>query len=96
MWHKGISPQFSKICYKNIRVYTQTDPLSVPNRRETSHRKAKGNSFTNMMVGGRRGLDDLDDDPEEPSEFLDSDSDPAWSPQPNDKVEQYIYIDVYI
>ncbi|KAJ6646601.1 Glutamine and serine-rich protein 1, partial [Pseudolycoriella hygida] len=52
------------------------DPLVVPIRRETSHRKAKGRSIANLMQKSGN-----DDELEEPAEFVDSDSDPAWTPQ---------------
>lgn len=52
------------------------DPLIVPVRRETSHRKAKGRSIANLIQKPGN-----DDEQEEPAEFVDSDSDPAWTPQ---------------
>lgn len=59
-----------------------TDPLSVPQRRETSHRKAKGRSILNTLQNRVYGLDSNQaDDLDEPPEFVDSDSDPAWTPQ---------------
>lgn len=58
------------------------DPLIVPMRRETSHRKAKGRSIANLIQKSGN-----DDEQEEPAEFVDSDSDPAWTPQA-DKVSK--------
>lgn len=60
-----------------------TDPLSVPQRRETSHRKAKGRSIMNNLQSKGYGLDANQggDDLDEPPEYADSDSDPAWTPQ---------------
>lgn len=53
------------------------ESLCVPQRRETSHRKAKiRNNASNMLQNSDANqMDDLD----EPSEFIDSDSD--WTPQ---------------
>lgn len=68
--------------------YYHTDPLLVPQRRETSHRKAKGRSILNTLQNRAFGLDsNQTDDLDEPPEFVDSDSDPAWTPQ---KVVVYI------
>lgn len=54
----------------------------VPQRRETTHRKAKGRSILNSLQNRAYGLDSNQaDDLEEPPEFVDSDSDPAWTPQ---------------
>lgn len=53
------------------------NPLELPMRRETSHRKAKGLSIVNLIRQHQ------DDEPEEPADFIDSDSDPAWTPQEN-------------
>lgn len=61
--------------------YVVLDPLTVPSRRETSHRKAKGRSALNAMQRQTLGLDNQADDFDEPAEFVDSDSDPAWTPQ---------------
>lgn len=58
-----------------------TDPLTVPQRRETSHRKAKGRSVLNALQKQTLGLDKYADEFDEPPEFVDSDSDPAWTPQ---------------
>lgn len=59
-----------------------TDPLSVPQRRETSHRKAKRRSIMNTLQSKGYGFDaNQGDDLDEPPEFADSDSDPAWTPQ---------------
>lgn len=52
------------------------DPLVVPMRRETSHRKAKGRSIAEIV---QRQLSGIQDE-EEPAEFADSDTDPAWTP----------------
>lgn len=58
------------------------DPLNVPQRRETSHRKAKGRSILNALQKQTLGLDSHNDDLDEPPEFVDSESeDPAWTPQ---------------
>lgn len=56
-----------------------TDPLTVPQRRETSHRKAKGRSILNAFQ--KQNMDSAADEFDEPPEFVDSDSDPAWTPQ---------------
>lgn len=47
-------------------------------RRETSHRKAKGRSIAALI---NKQVVTNDDEQEEPPEFVDSDSDPAWTPQ---------------
>lgn len=60
--------------FKNNLVH----PLELPMRRETSHRKAKGRSSIVDLIRQHQ-----DDEPEEPAEFVDSDSDPAWTPQAN-------------
>lgn len=65
----------------NYKCYFQyIDPLIVPQRRETSHRKAKGRSILNALQKQPFGSDNQNDD-DEPPEFVDSDSDPAWTPQ---------------
>lgn len=51
--------------------------MSVPVRRATSHRKAKGRSIADIIHKS------LPDELEEPAEFIDSDSDPAWTPDAN-------------
>lgn len=51
-----------------------TDPLTVPMRREMSHRKAKGRSIAALMQK------ENDDDLEEPPEFADNDDDNDWTP----------------
>lgn len=62
----------------------------VPQRRETSHRKAKGRSILNTLQNQKLGMDSNQiDDLDEPPEFIDSDSDPAWTPQ---KVVRPIHI----
>lgn len=53
------------------------DPLSVPKRRETSHRRVKGRSILDTLqskVLGSEQTDDFD-------EATDSDTDPVWTPQ---------------
>lgn len=67
---------------KENYFHHKPDPLVIPFRRETSHRKAKGRSIVNLMQ--KTGNDD---EQEEPAEFVDSDSDPAWTPQA-DKVQE--------
>lgn len=49
----------------------------IPQRRETSHRKAKDKSNITLLL--HHGITDMDD-AEDFQEFVDSDSDPAWSP----------------
>lgn len=61
------------------------DPLSIPQRRVTSHRKAKGRSIAAIIQRETVISGTNDDELEEPPEFVDSDSDPAWTPQ-DDKV----------
>lgn len=51
--------------------------MSVPVRRITSHRKAKGRSIADIIQKN------IPDELEEPAEFVDSDSDPAWTPDAN-------------
>ncbi|XP_031620598.1 uncharacterized protein LOC116339086 isoform X3 [Contarinia nasturtii] len=72
----------SQILSQQQMYYPQDeDPLSVPQaRRETSHRKAKGRSIMSAMQKQALGLD-VTDDLDEPPEFVDSDTDPAWTPQ---------------
>ncbi|XP_055630654.1 homeobox protein 5-like isoform X3 [Toxorhynchites rutilus septentrionalis] len=59
------------------------DPLNVPQRRQTSNRKAKSKTTNIQQLIGRSpgstaGLEQV----EEPTDFAtDSDSDPAWTPQ---------------
>lgn len=64
------------ILFYYYNIYPQIlDPLSIPERRETSHRKAKSRSIAQTFF--------KDKDPnelEEPPDFVDSDSDPAWTP----------------
>lgn len=63
-------------------IFSCIDPLTVPQRRETSHRKAKGRSILSALQKQTFGLDNQTDEPDEPPEFIDSDSDdPAWTPQ---------------
>lgn len=50
----------------------------MPQRRETSHRKAKGRSILNTIQNKAFGLDNQTDDFDETA---DSDTDPAWTPQ---------------
>lgn len=77
------SKNYIQIYYSSHAIIiTHTDPLSVPQRRETSHRKAKGRSILNTLQNRVYGLDsNQTDDLDEPPEFIDSDSDPAWTPQ---------------
>lgn len=49
--------------------------MIAPQRRVTSHRKAKGQS--NAQVQAHYGNDDEFDE----ADFVDSDTDPAWTPQ---------------
>lgn len=53
--------------------------MLLPPRRETSRRKAKERNNIAQLID-RQAAGDMDD-PEEPPEFVDSDSDPAWTPQ---------------
>lgn len=71
---------------KTGKIYI--DPLTVPQRREQSHRKAKGRSIAALITTNKPNADDYE---EEPPEFIDSDSDPAWTPQA-DKVSHHIVI----
>lgn len=49
----------------------------LPQRRESSHRKAKEKSNVMQLLSHNvPGIDDADD----LQDFIDSDSDPAWSP----------------
>lgn len=64
-----------------LNLFSCTDPLSVPQRRVTSHRKAKGRCVLNAFQKQTLGLDNQNDELEEPPEFIDSDLDPAWTPQ---------------
>lgn len=59
-------------------MFSCTDPLSVPQRRETSPRKAKGRSVLNTLQNKSLELDNQTDDLDD---FVDSDTDPAWTPQ---------------
>ena len=54
------------------------DPLFLPPRRETSRRKAKEKTSIKQFLDRQENLDE-DFDADEP-EFVDSDSDPAWTP----------------
>lgn len=65
---------------EKTNLFSCIDPLSVPQRRETTHRKAKGRSIMSAMQKQTFGQD-LTDDLDEPPEFIDSESeDPAWTP----------------
>lgn len=55
------------------------DPTATLPRRETSKRAAKEKSNMQQLMARQ-----ADDEPEEPVEFVDSDSDPAWTPQLKD------------
>ncbi|XP_055310290.1 mucin-19-like isoform X2 [Sitodiplosis mosellana] len=76
----------SQILSQQQMYYPQDneDPLTVPQRRETSHRKAKGRSIQNALQKQTLGSDNQNDDLDEPPEFVDSDSDPAWTPNKED------------
>lgn len=50
----------------------------LPQRRESSHRKAKDKS--NVMQLLSRDVPGIDDADDVLQDFIDSDSDPAWSP----------------
>lgn len=54
------------------------DPLFLPPRRETSRRKAKEKTSMKQLLDRQQNLDE-EFDADEP-EFVDSDSDPAWTP----------------
>lgn len=66
----------------------------MPQRREQSHRKAKGRSILTSLQKTTHSLNnDYNEDLEEPPEFNDSDSDPAWTPQVNiKKTVIFVYI----
>lgn len=55
-----------------------------PQRRESTKRAAKEKSNIKQLMAKQTG----DEDMEEPPEFVDSDSDPAWTPQARDDVEE--------
>lgn len=65
------------------------DPLQAMPRRETSKRAAKEKTnIQQLIVGAVAGEEEL----EEPVEFVDSDSDPAWTPQQKDEGEEEMVV----
>lgn len=60
--------QTAKTLITHFNIGSIFSPI-VPQRRETSHRKAKGSSNSSIKYN------DFDD-----TEYVESDSDPAWTP----------------
>lgn len=56
--------------------------MQLPPRRETSRRAAKEKSNIQQLIAkqAQATVAGDADDPDEPVEFVDSDSDPAWTP----------------
>uniref|UniRef100_A0A6B2EBY5 Putative mucin-19 n=1 Tax=Phlebotomus kandelakii TaxID=1109342 RepID=A0A6B2EBY5_9DIPT len=81
--HPQPPPQMMQQSY-----YQQPD--EVPQRREMSHRKAKGRSvlqLLNMSLNNEDFAGAASDD--EPAEFQDSDTDPVWTPEVDDDDEEW-------
>lgn len=67
------------LCYVlKVCCSSTVDPLFLPPRRETSRRKAKEKTSMKQFLDRQENLDE-EFDADEP-EFVDSDSDPAWTP----------------
>ncbi|XP_059607630.1 uncharacterized protein LOC132255560 isoform X1 [Phlebotomus argentipes] len=70
--------------------YYQQPDEEVPQRREMSHRKAKGRSvlqLLNMSLDSEDFAGAVSDD--EPAEFQDSDTDPVWTPGVDEEDEEW-------
>lgn len=57
-----------------------SDPLHLPPRRETSRRAAKEKSNIQQLIAKQAQTGTTEEPDDEPVEFVDSDSDPAWTP----------------
>lgn len=85
------------VCYECFMLYYTenlcsalvVDPLFLPPRRETSRRKAKEKTSMKQLLDRQQNLDE-EFDADEP-EFVDSDSDPAWTPAAKVMCSLYVY-----
>lgn len=79
---------FVLYCIDNLCSLT-VDPLFLPPRRETLQRKAKEKTSMKQLLDRQQNLDE-EFDADEP-EFVDSDSDPAWTPAAKVMCSLYVY-----
>ena len=81
--------RFMLYCIENLCSALVVDPLFLPPRRETSRRKAKEKTSMKQLLDRQQNLDE-EFDADEP-EFVDSDSDPAWTPAAKVMCSLYVY-----